>query len=196
MDTTEEPTPENLDTEMPEEVMPEAEATMPEAENVTAGTDEAETAMPEPEAAMPEAETAENVPSNPLDSIKAKFEELKDKTVEFLEGEGEDAPLERIKRVAMDAKDKAEEKAVELKEKAHEIATSEQAQEIRSTLEAKAEEAKEKAAELWEKAKASAEDENSFLGQAKRAATDVKEKAEDYFSSKTNPREDSSENAE
>lgn len=219
--TTPEPTPENLDAAMPEETAPEAVAPEPatpemeasETENVTADADEAEAAMPEPETAMPGAEdvAAENdapetvmpepenvndMPTNPLDSLKAKFEELKDKTVEFLEGEGEDAPLERIKRAALEAKDKAEEKAVELKEKAHEIATSEQAQEIRSTLEAKAEEAKEKAVELWEKAKASAEDENSFLGQAKRAATDVKEKAEDYFSNKTNPRDGTAENTE
>lgn len=140
--------------------------------------------------------SAEAAPSNPFDSFKAKFEEVKDKTTAFFEGEGEDAPLERIKRLALDAKDKAEEKAVELKDKAYEVATSERAQEIRSSLEAKAEEAKEKATELWEKAKESAQDEDSFLGQAKRAATDVKEKAEDYFSTKTNPRDDMDENAD
>lgn len=190
MNTTPEFTPENPDTVVPEETIPtadmpapETEATMPETENITAGS-------------IPEPESAHNAPSNPLDNLKAKFEIVKEKTTAFFEGEGEDAPIERIKRAALEAKDKAEEKATELKDKAHEVATSERAQEIRSSLEAKAEEAREKAAQLWEKAKESAQDEESFLGQAKRKATGVKDKAEDYFSTKTNPREDTAENAE
>lgn len=177
-------------TQTKEEV--DMDTTANEADNQPQDSQEFTAKAASAEDAAADTASAEAAPASPFDSVKIKFEEVKEKTTAFLEGEGEDAPLERIKRAALDVKDKAE----ELKDKAYEVATSERAQEIRSSLEAKAEEAKEKAVELWEKAKESAQDEDSFLGQAKRAATDVKEKAEDYFSNKTNPREDTGENAE